>query len=184
MKRLWFCYLTIGLTIFSAEGQEPAAPPKLPGRPETTITLDFGAEGKKTMTFPASAYVTREGWITVLAGEQHTVEFDVVKGQPANLRYVADPTTKRKPGSSRITVSLSQDSEITMLMRQTDAPKPIAMRCLTQSFGENQFRVTRLNPVDKLPYGDSWANTVCSVMLGELRFADDERHGKKTKGND
>jgi len=104
-----------------------------------------------------------------------------VDGQPKNLRYVADKSKKGKPGTGRLTVSLTQDKDITMLMREADSAKPLAMRCLTQSYGEDKLRQTKLNPAGKLPYGDSWANTVCSVMLGELRFADEPKEEAKPK---
>jgi hypothetical protein len=141
--------------------------------------MDFGAEGKKTMTFPASPYVTPEGWITILAGEEHTIEFDIVDGQPKNLRYVADPSKKGKPGTGRLTILLRQDKDTTTLIREADTQKPLAMRCLTQSYGEDKLRQTRLNPVGKLPDGDTWASRVCSVMLGELRFAEEPKEDTK-----
>jgi hypothetical protein len=132
------------------------------------------------MTFPASPYVTPEGWITILPGEAHTIEFDIVDGQPKNLRYVPDPAKKAEPGTGRLMLSLSQDKDITMLKRQADSPKPLVMRCLTQTYGEDKLRQTRLNPLDKLPYFESWANTVCSVLLGDLRFAEESKEDAKT----
>jgi hypothetical protein len=181
MKTTLLCSVALISSLQFAHCQESTPNPKPPGRHETTVTLDFGADGKKTMTFPASLYVTPEGWITLLAGERHTIEFDIVDGQPKNLRYVADKSKKGKPGTGRLTVSLKQDKDITMLMREADSPTPLAMRCLTQSYGEDNLRQTNLNPVGKLPYGDSWANTVCSVMLGELRFAEEPKKDAKPK---
>jgi len=61
MKTTLLCSLAITVTLQLAHSQEPSATPKAPGRPETTITLDLGADGKKNMTFPASLYVTPEG---------------------------------------------------------------------------------------------------------------------------
>ena len=179
MKTILLCSLAIIAAFQSTHSQGPAAAPKPSARPETTITLDFGAEGKKTMTFPASVYVTPEGWISVLPGEEHTIEFDIVDGQPKNLRYLTDKSKKSQPGTGRFTVSLSQDKDITMLFRRADSPKPLAMRCLTQSYGEDKLRETKLNPVGKLPYGDSWANTVCSVMLGEIRLVEEPKEDVK-----
>jgi hypothetical protein len=167
--------LALSLALPPILAEESAPAPKLPGRLAKTITLDFGIGGRETLNFPASPYVTSKGWITVLAGEEHTVEFDVVEGQPKNLRYVPDASIKAKPGTGRLSVSLKQDKGGTTLIRQAESPKSLAMKCLTQSFGENKFRQTRINPVGELVSGDTWPNTVCSVMLGELRFADETK---------
>ena len=171
--------LAVLLSLTMVSGQEPTTPAKLPGRPETKLTLDFGADGKKAMTFPASPYVTQKGWITILAGEEYTVEFDIIGGQPKNLRYVADPNQKAKPGTGRLTVSLTQSKDGTCLIRSAESPKPLAMRCLTQSYGENKFQQARLDPVGDLSQGDGWGKAVCSVMLGEIRFADEPNKGEK-----
>ena len=180
MKITLLCSLAFIVSLQLAHSQEPAANPRPAGRPETTITLDLGADGKKTMTFPKSLYVTPEGWITLLVGEEHTIEFDIVDGQPKNLRYVGDKSKKGKPGTGRLTVSLRQDKGVTTLIRRADSPKPLAMRCLTQSYGEDKLRQTNVNPVGKLPDGDSWGDPVCSVMLGELRFAEEPKEEAKT----
>jgi hypothetical protein len=169
--------LTVSLPL--AHSQVPAPATKLPGRPAKVITLDFGIGGKETMNFPASQYVTSKGWITILAGEDYTVEFDILDDKPKNLRYVPDPTVKAKPGTGRISVSLKQDKDGTTLFRQVESPKPLAMKCLTQSHGENKFRETRINPVGDLASGDTWPNNVASVMLGEIRFAEEPKEDAK-----
>jgi hypothetical protein len=172
--------LALSFSLPLTHAQKAASEPKLPGRPAKTITLDFGIGGRETLNFPASPYVTSKGWITVLAGEEHTVEFDIVDDQPKNLRYVPDASVKAKPGTGRLSVSLQQDKGGTTLIRQAKSPKSLAMKCLTQSFGENKFRQTRINPVGELVSGDTWPNTVCSVMLGELRFAEETKEETKT----
>ena len=92
-----------------------------------------------------------------------------------------DTAVKAKPGTGRISVSLKQDKDGTTLIRQTESPKPLAMKCLTQSHGENKFRETPINPVSELPSGDTWPNTVASIMLGEIRFADESKNGAKAR---
>ncbi|HET6409460.1 MAG TPA: hypothetical protein VFG14_16350, partial [Chthoniobacteraceae bacterium] len=144
------------------------------------ITLDFGIGGQETLNFPASPYVTSKGWITVLAGEDYTVEFDIVEGQPKNLRYVPDATVNAKPHTGRISVSLTQGKDGTILTRKAGSPKPLAMKCLTQNHGENKFRETRINPVGEVPNVDTWPNTVASVMLGDIRFAEESKEDART----
>jgi len=160
---------TIPLARLSEEDQKFVAAwlakKKLNTRPQRKLTLSLKDGKTKTVEVPEGEYLTEDGTLTLYPGDTIHLEFDEA-GKPHVVSVV-------KESKRTVTFSMSQDERITMLMRETEMQRTVAMDCTHLGLGSDKYARTNLYPTEKgLAAGDSWPETVWSLRLNKFEVTD------------
>ena len=161
---------TLATVVMAEQLNENTKKPQLPGRGETNVVIKIKGSDEFSMTYPAYPYVDTNGWVSVLPGESHVIEFDVKDGQPVNPKWVE----KQTKGKDAIEIKFTNDGEMAMLIRRNKGSKIITMKCRVQGATSKGLQVTGLNPTEpEMSSYDSWPPTAVSVMLYDFKYWDD-----------
>lgn len=172
MKRIsqFLAAACLAISVHGAEPEAEPAPPALPGRPETNVVIQIKGGAELRMTYPAYPYADTNGYVTLLPGEKHVIEFELKDGQPINPKWVK----KRTKGKNAITLKFTNDGEMAYLSTQSHCSKIITMKCRHQVAGRDGMYTTGLNPIKPGMFsGDSWSPQVVSLLLFDFKFWDD-----------
>lgn len=107
----------------------------------------------------------KDGVLELFPGDTVHLEFEEKDGDLVRPKVVAKVLHPKRT----ITFRMTQDESITMLYRESEIQKTVALDCEHRGLGSEKFSRTNLNPTEKgLMAGDSWPNSVWILRLSNI----------------
>ena len=107
----------------------------------------------------------KDGVLELFPGDTVHLEFEEKDGDLIHPKVVAKVLHPKRT----ITFRMTQDESITMLYRESEIQKTVALDCEHRGLGSEKFSRTNLNPTEKgLVAGDSWPNSVWILRLSNI----------------
>jgi hypothetical protein len=107
----------------------------------------------------------QDGVLELFPGDTVHLEFEEKNGDLVRPKIVAEVQYPKRT----ITFRMTQDESITMLFRESEIQKTVALDCEHRGLSSKEFSRTNLNPTEKgLMAGDSWSNSVWSLRLSNI----------------
>lgn len=114
-------------------------------------------------------YLSKDGTLTLFPGDTIHLEFDEQKEKGGMPRVVSEV----KNPKSTITFTMTQKADGTILSRNTNIHKTVAMDCKHSQLGVDDFLRTLLMPTEKGIGGyDIWSNKVWTLRLSSFEMTD------------
>ncbi|CAN5688207.1 hypothetical protein BH11VER1_BH11VER1_33690 [soil metagenome] len=106
-----------------------------------------------------------DGVLELFPGDTVHLEFEEKGGSLVSPKVVPKVQYPKRT----ITFKMTQDESITMLYRESEIQKTVALDCEHMGMGSEEFFRTNLNPTEKgLMAGDSWPNSVWLLRLSNI----------------
>ncbi len=146
----------------NAEQGQGAADPDPNIRPAGEIVLKF----ERKIKIPEIKRF-EDGVLELFPGDTVHLEFEDDGGDLVRPKVVA----KVQHPKRTITFRMTQDESITMLFRESEVRKTVALDCEHRGLGSEEFFRTNLNPTEKgLMAVDSWPNSVWLLRLSNIEI--------------